>query len=172
MVSGIAHMAGLIVKEEIGLEFSQESAFGEATQKHGLIDINIPVHQGVQRPLMRWCAARRDQSGANAHARRLHLLQLVQRQQQGLERPGRQWLAGFLQLMALKGLQTFGLKNPLGLVREQYGVAVKGNAQFMRMIVAGAHGVGIDMGCRIAQVQGLGHILRIGGQKQLCAQWP
>ena len=99
---------------------------------------------------MRRRAAGRHQRRAYAHLRHADLLQTVQRRQQRLERAFGQGLCGFFQLMLLKRCQPFALKHTLGLVREQHGVAVKGNAHFLRVMAAGAHGVGVDMGCGVA----------------------
>ena len=98
MSGRIAHMAGLVVKKEVGLKLAQELALGQAAQKHGLVHSNVPVHQRADGALVRRGAARRHQRSADAHAAALAaggLLQAVQRGQQGLEGAVGQRLAGF-----------------------------------------------------------------------------
>ena len=60
-------MTGLIVEEKVGFEGAQKRAFGQATEKHRLIDLNTPVIEGADGPLMSRRATGRDQRGANAH---------------------------------------------------------------------------------------------------------
>lgn len=118
MAGRVAHMAGLVVKEEVRLELAQEGTLGQATEEHGLVHIDFPVHQRVQRTLMGRGAACRDQGRAYAHAGHLHLLQSVQRRQQRLERPFGQGQGSFFQLVLLKGFQSLGLEHTLGLVKD------------------------------------------------------
>ena len=75
---GRVDMAGLVVKEEVGLELAQEFAFGQPTQEHGFVHIDVPVHQRADGALVGRCAAGGDQCGADAHGRRATLLQAVQ----------------------------------------------------------------------------------------------
>jgi hypothetical protein len=65
---GILDVAGLVVEEEVGLELAQELALGQAAEEHGLVDLDVPVHQGADGALVRRGAARGDQRGAHAHA--------------------------------------------------------------------------------------------------------
>lgn len=118
MSGRIAHMTCLVVEEEVGLELAQKTALGQSAKEHGLIDIDLPVHQRIERALMGRGAARRDQGRAHAHAGHIGLLQPVQGGQQGLERAFGQRLGGLFQLMLLKSLQTLGLEDALGLVKD------------------------------------------------------
>ena len=74
----IAHMAGLVVEEEVGLEFAQELALGQTTQEQRFVHLDAPIHQRANGAFMRWCAAGRDQSGADAQGGCAFLLQSVQ----------------------------------------------------------------------------------------------
>ena len=116
MPGRIAHMAGLVVEEEVGFELAQKPALGQSAEEHGLIDIDLPVHQRIERAFMGRGAARRDQGRAHAHAGHIGLLQSVQGGQQGLERAFGQRLGGFLHLMLLESLQALGLEDALGLI--------------------------------------------------------
>jgi hypothetical protein len=63
-------VAGLVVEEEVGLELAQELALGQAAEEHGLVDLDVPVHQGADGALVRRRAAGRDQRRAHAHGGR------------------------------------------------------------------------------------------------------
>lgn len=118
MAGGIADMAGLVVKEEVGLEFTQKLPLGQAAEEHGLIHIDLPVHQRVQGAFMGRGAAGGDQCRAYVHAGHIDLLQPVQGCQQGFERAFGQGLGRFFLLVLLEGRQTLGLKHALGLVKD------------------------------------------------------
>jgi len=72
----VRHMAGrnmlrrgfdvprLVVEKEVRFELAQERSFFPATQKHRLVDINVPVHQCADRALVRGRAARGHQRRA------------------------------------------------------------------------------------------------------------
>jgi len=64
---GRVHVAGLVIEEKVWLEFAQELALGQAAQEHGLVDFDLPVHQGADGALVGRRAARGDQRGADAH---------------------------------------------------------------------------------------------------------
>ena len=119
---------------------------------------------------MRWGAAGGDQRGADAHGGGAGLLQPLQRGQQGFEGAGQQGLLGFVLFVLLKGAQALGLVNALGLVAEEYGVAVEGNAYFVRVGVAGVGRVGVDLGGGYAGVQRGAHVAQVGAQKQVGVQ--
>ena len=155
-------MTGLVVKEKIGLELAQELPLGQAAQEHGFIDLDVPVHQGADGALVRRRAARCDQRGADAHGGRAGLLQALQGKQQGLERAIGQRLRRLLDLMLLKGLQTLRLVDLLGFVAEQNRVAVKGNAHFSRVRIAGMDRARIDLRGRHARVECGTHIAQVG----------
>jgi len=163
-------MAGLVVKEEIGLELAQELALREAAEEHGFIDTNVPVHQGADRALMRRRAAGGDQCSANAHLALHILLQPVQRGQQWFERAIGQRPGGMFDLMALERIQPLGLEDPLGLIGEQHGIAVEGNAHFIGVAVLRLGRFGQHPRGRKAQLQRLLHIGGIGRQEQMRAQ--
>ena len=86
MPRGGFDVPGLVVKEKVGLKFAQKLALVQPAQKHGLVYLNVPVHQGANGALVRRGAAGGDQCGAYAHLWQLCLLQLVQRHQQRFER--------------------------------------------------------------------------------------
>jgi hypothetical protein len=45
-------MPGLIIKEKVGLKLFKKITFIQAAEKHRLIDLDVPVNQGADRPLM------------------------------------------------------------------------------------------------------------------------
>ena len=96
-------MAGLVVKEKIGLKLTQKFAFGQAAQKHGLVHLNVPVHERAYGALVRGGTACGNQRGANAHSGGAFLLQAVQGGQQGLKRSGRQGLQRLVAFVLLEG---------------------------------------------------------------------
>src|SRR5687768_12620960 len=106
MLRGRIDMAGLVVKEEVGFELAQKLALRQTTEEHGFVDLDVPVHEGADGPLMRRCTARRDQRRAYAHAGSANLLQAVQGFKQGLEGAGQQRLCGLVALMRLEGRQA------------------------------------------------------------------
>jgi hypothetical protein len=61
----LQQMAGLVVEEKVGLKFAQESALGQAAQKHRLINLDMPLHQGANSPFMCRYTAGGDQCGAD-----------------------------------------------------------------------------------------------------------
>ena len=130
-------MAGLVVKEKVRLELTQKSAFVQAAQKHGLVDLDIPVHQRADGALVGRGAARRHQRRAYAHGRARCLLQLVQGHQKGFEGAVGQRLGRFVLLVLLKGIEAMRLVDALGLVAKEHGVAVKSDAHLVRMRRAG-----------------------------------
>ncbi|MPM41193.1 hypothetical protein SDC9_87843 [bioreactor metagenome] len=162
MARGGGDVAGLVVEEEVGFELAQERAFFQAAEEHGFIDGDIPLHQRAYGALVRGGAAGGDQGGANAHAFGASLLQPVQCRQQGLEGAVGQGQGGLVEFMALEGRKPFVLIDALGFVREQHGVSVEGDAHFVGVRVAGAYRVREHVRCRVAQAQGLRHVLRIG----------
>lgn len=90
MLGGVLDVSRLVVKEKVGLELAQKLALGQATQKHGLVHLDVPVHEGANGTFVRRCTARRDQRRPNAHVAGARVLELVQRLEQGLERAARQ----------------------------------------------------------------------------------
>src|SRR5947208_16772230 len=85
MIGRALNVPRLVVEEEVRLELAQELALGQAAEEHRLVDLDVPVHQGADRALVRRCAARGDERGADAHLLRARLLQAVQRLEQRLE---------------------------------------------------------------------------------------
>ena len=61
------------------------------------------------------------------------MLQAMKRGQKWFEGTSQQGLCCFGALVRLKSRQTFCLKNPLGFVRKQNCITVKGNAHFVRV---------------------------------------
>ena len=108
MARGRDGVARLVVKEKIGLELAQERALFKPSEEHGLVNGQVPFHQRVDRALMGGRAARRDERGAQPHARHIGLLlQTVQRSQQRLERSPRQRQCRLAQLVGLERRKPF-----------------------------------------------------------------
>src|SRR5260221_396120 len=60
---GILDMAGLVVEEEVGLELAQEGTLGQTAQEHGLVDVDVPIHQrSEERRVGKECRSRCDWS--------------------------------------------------------------------------------------------------------------
>jgi hypothetical protein len=77
-------------------------------------------------------AARGDQRGAHAHGGRAVALQPCSAASSGLKgRAAAAWMRPFPS-RALEGAQPVALEDPLGLVAEQHGVAVEGDAHLVR----------------------------------------
>ena len=122
---------------------------------------------------MRGGAARRHQRRAQPYRHLLvaHALQALQGFEQRLERAGRQGARGVGAFMRLKFMQTVVVVHALGFVREQHGVAVKGNAQFVGVAVSIDMRVGKHLRGREVGLQRLAHIIGIGRQKKVGTQW-
>ena len=170
MARGRFDVAGLVVEEEVRLKLAQELAFVQATQEHRLIDLDVPVHQGTDGALVRRGAACRYQCSADAHARGRRLLQAVQRHQERLERAIGQGLGHLVELVLLKGRKSLRLVDLFGLIAEQHGVAVEGNAHFVRVGVAGVGRLRVHLGCRHTGKQRRAHVAQVGAQEQIGAQ--
>jgi hypothetical protein len=82
----------LIVKEKVGLKLFEKLPLGQAAQKHGLVDFNVPFHQGSYGTLMCRRTAGRHQSSSDANRWGAFLLKPVKGGQQRLERPSQQGL--------------------------------------------------------------------------------
>ena len=126
-------MAGLVIEKQVGLELLEEGALGQPTQEEGFIDVDLPLHQGTDGPLVGWGAAGGDQGGADAPFGLWQLLQTMQGLQKRLERPVWQGLRGPRVFMGLKGPQAAAAVHPLGFIGEQHRVAIEGNAHLLRM---------------------------------------
>ncbi len=74
--------------------------------------------------------------------------------------------------MAQKGRQPALLVDALGLVGKQHGIAVEGNAHFLRVAVACGRGVDHHARRGKADGQGLAHIDLVGREEQVGAQRP
>ena len=82
------------------------------------------------------CAACGDQRGADFHlAAGAVGAQAVQGFEQGQEGPRRQRVQGAAFLVVLEGGEALFLEHALGLVGEQHGVAVEGDAHFLRVLL-------------------------------------
>ena len=51
----------LIVKEKVGLKLFKKFTFRQAAQEHGLVHLNVPLHQGANGAFVSGRTARRDQ---------------------------------------------------------------------------------------------------------------
>ena len=169
---GVLDVAGLVVEEEVGLELAQELALGQAAEEHRLVDLDVPLHQRADRPLVRRRAARGDERGADAHAVRRLVLQPLQREQQRLERAGGERRLGVVALVRLEGVEAARLVDPLGLVGEQHRVAVEGDPHFVRMPVGGARRLRIDARRRHAGLERRAHVGLVGREEQVGGERP
>ena len=91
----------------------------------------------------------------------------MQRRQKTLERASRQRLLGRGDLARGEGVQAVPLVDALGLVGEEHGIAVEGDAQTLRRLDALPDVGRQDRRGRMPRVQGLAHIHGIGGEKQM-----
>jgi hypothetical protein len=48
-------MPSLVIKEKVGLKLFEKIAFIQAAEKHRLINLDVPVNQGTDRPLVSGC---------------------------------------------------------------------------------------------------------------------
>ena len=158
MLRGRFDVTGLVVKEEVRFKFAQELALGQATQEHGFVHFNVPVHQRADGAFVCGGAACCHQGGADAHVGCAFLLQPVQGGQQGLEGASRQGRGRLVALVLLKGRQALGLEHTLGFIRKQHRVAVKGDAHLVRVFFGGARRMRIDLRSRNAGVERRAHI--------------
>ena len=170
MLRGVFDVARLIVKEEIWLELSQELALGQTAKEHGFVNTHAPVHQGANGAFVRRGAARGDQCRAQSHVLAARMLQAMKRRQQRLEGAIWQRQFGFSLFVCLKGGQAFFLENLLGFVGKKNRVAVKSDANLVRVVFASARRARGDPGCREAQRQCLPDIRFIGRKEKVRAQ--
>ena len=90
----------------------------------------------------------------------------------GLKGPSGSGSVGLAGLVALEGVQPFVLEHPLGLVGEQHGVAVEGDAHFVRIVAAGLDRFRQHARRGKTRRQRLAHVLCVGRQEQVGAQRP
>ena len=145
MPRGRFNVPRLVVKEKIGLKLAQKLALVQPAQEHGLVHLNVPVHQRANGALVGRGAAGRHQRRANAHPGCGGLLQAVQRHQQWFERAVRQWQRHLVNLMLLESRQTLRLVHALRFVAEQHRIPVKRNAHFGGVRVAGMGRLGVHL---------------------------
>ena len=87
-------------------------------------------------------------------------LDTAQGSKKSLEWPATQRLTGRRQFIGLKGFQTVSLKDLLGLIGKQYGIAIEGNTQFIARfsgVLGGQYGR-----CGKARLQGTTHVFGMG----------
>src|SRR6185437_16437386 len=124
---GRLDMARLVVEVDVGAERAQKLALVEATEKQRLVDPDVPRPQRADDPLM----CRRTPRGDERRADRAPLLgelglDPMQRGEEILERSaGERRRCRFALALAERG-EPAGLIDALGLVGEQYRVAVEG----------------------------------------------
>ena len=106
----------LIVKEKVGFKLFEKLPLGQAAQEHGLVHLNVPLHQGANGALVSGRTARCDQSSSDANRWCALLLKPVKGGQQRLERPSQQGLRGLGMFVCLKCRQSLRLKNTLGFI--------------------------------------------------------
>src|SRR5690606_4376893 len=127
----------LVIEEHVSPECAQEYAFVESAEKQALINTDIPGAQRPHHPLVgRRGTGRHQRRADRAPLARELALQFVQCGEKCHERPTRQGFTRRARLVLGKRLEPLLLENTLGIVREQYCVAIEGNAQFLA--VAGA----------------------------------
>ena len=169
MLAGRIAVAFLVVKEDVGAKCRQEPALGLAPQKQCLVDADAPVAQGEDDALVGRRGACSDQRGADRVALdRVRRLDIVDGLQHAFEWPAVERGGGGLALTAGKRIQTLFLVDPLRLVAEQHGIAVKGNAQLLLRPPAGR--AGQYHGGGKARFQNPSHIFCMGGQEQVSTQ--
>jgi hypothetical protein len=136
----------MVVEVKVGFEFRQELALVEPTQKHRLINVHAPMHQGSDGAFVGGCAPSRHQSDANSHAfgRSAFGPQPMERFKKWFEWPRVEGLIGALGLVTLERIQTLGLKHPFRLIRKQDGVAVEGDPDFAGVAAGCTGGVWED----------------------------
>ena len=168
-VGGFA-VSGLVVEEEVGLEFAQEGALVQTAQEEGLVHLHFPVHQRADGAFMRRGAAGRHQGGTDAHMRGRGLAQAVERFQQRLEGAGGQRGGGAACLVVLEGRQPLAGIDLLGFVGEQYGVAVEGDAHFVGVGFCPLGRLRVDACGREAGFQRGPNVVGVGRQEEVGAQ--
>jgi len=94
----------------------------------------------------------------------------VQRDQQGLEGPGRQRRGRLVPLVGLEGVQTVALVDLLGLVRKEHGIAVEGDAHFVGMGIGSPRAVREHARRRHARLEGRADVGFVGRQEQVGRQ--
>lgn len=147
-------MPGLVIEEEVGLEFLKEWPFLQSAEKHCLIDADIPAHQRSYRSLMGGGASCRDQ-GRPDFDRAIgcgRQLQLMNRIEQRLEWAGGQGLECLAPLMFRESGQSLALEYTLGLIGEQYRITIEGDSDFMGVPISLDGRLGKYAGCRVASL--------------------
>ena len=96
-------VAGLVVKEKIGLKLAQKFALGQAAKVHGFVNLDVPVHELANGASVGWGAAGGFQGRANSHGAGAFRLLAVQRFERGLERLACQRLSGVRRFVGLDG---------------------------------------------------------------------
>src|SRR5437773_11333197 len=128
-------VAALVVEKNVRAESFQERALVQPAQKQGFVDADVPGAQRAHDAFVGRRAARRHQGGAHGRAvRREFGLDAMQRRQKTLERASRQRLLGRGDLARGEGVQAVPLVDALGLVGEEHGIAVEGDAQTLRRL--------------------------------------
>ncbi|MNP28775.1 hypothetical protein D3C76_1217660 [compost metagenome] len=112
---------------------------------------------------------RGDQRRADrAGIRRKLLLQPVEGRQEGFEGAAVQRLASRITFVGLEGFEAAALVDALGVVGEEHGVTVEGDAQFVAR--RPARPAGKDGGGGIAALQRPAHVLGMGGEKEMATK--
>jgi hypothetical protein len=75
-------------KKKSGSNSRRKSALGQATQEHGFIDLDLPIHQGADGALVRWRAACRDQAVRSRMPRQGPRCRRCRASSSGLKGPG------------------------------------------------------------------------------------
>ena len=125
-------MPTLVVEEDISAKSTEKFCFVHPTQKKRFIQADIPGTQCSNNPLVRWRTASGDQCGSNGAILLTEFtLQCMQGAEKGFEGsafegPGRR--SGFRRR---KGIETAGLIDLFRFVRENDGVTIERQAQFV-----------------------------------------
>src|SRR5690606_34500839 len=158
----------LVVEEHVGAEGTQEYALVEPAEKQTLINPDIPGAQCAHHPLVgRRGAGRHQRRSDRALLTRELALQLVQCGEKRHERSARQGLARRARLVLGKRLEALLLENALGVIGEQHGITVEGNAQFLA--VAGPC-TGQDGGGSETTLERTAYIILVRRQEQVRAE--
>ncbi len=165
-------MPGLIVKEEIRFEFLEKIALVETAKEHGLINLDVPVNQGTNRPFMSRSRTCCHQGRPNAHALMIprFLLQLMQRLQKRLEWTWWQGRVCLPDFMSDKGIKTLALIDTLGFITEQHRIAIERYPQFIGKVFNRFGRMRIHMCSGITCLKRLLDVTSVGREKKVRSQ--
>ena len=130
----------LVVEVEVGLEFAQERALVEPAEEHRLVDRRCSSPSACGSRARAPGALRAVTSAVRSFIRPAVATSTCSRcsaSSSGLNGPGGSGRAACSRLVRLERRQSLRLVDALGLVGEQHGVAVEGDAHLVGMRVRG-----------------------------------